>query len=229
MVFERKGSSRIALMLSCALLTVAALPQRAHAQATTTVTFNALTESSPGSGTRYIGNCHAESGFLFTAVGLPCSGDASLNTFLAGGANSPLFGGGATPSLLLNSPDASVIRVTRTDNAAFSFASIALAPFDGAQTTILFTGIRDGGNVTSSVTVMGGLAGFQVFSFDDLFTGVTAIEIAASNEFGEPLVKFDDFSAMSAQNVVPEPGTIALLGVGLIGVAGIARRKRGVS
>ncbi len=229
MVSEKKGSARFALMLACTVM-VAALPlQRVSAQATTTVTFNTLTESSPGSGTRYIGNCYAESGFLFTAVGLPCTGAASSNTFVAGNANSPLFGGGATPSLLLNSPMASLLRVSRTDNAFFTFSSIALAPFDGARTTIVFTGIRAGGNVTSTVMLTGGQAGFQVFSFADLFAGVSAVEIAASNEFGEPLVRFDDFAATSAQNVVPEPGTVMLVGVGLVVLAGIGRRKRGAA
>lgn len=215
-------------MLSCAVL-LAAMPMRTASAQTTTVTFNALTESSPGSGTRFVGNCYAESGFLFTAVGLPCAGEQSMNVFLAGGPNSPLFGGGATPSLLLNSPDASVIRVSRMDNAFFNFTSIALAPFDAAGTTIMFTGVRAGGNVTSTVMLTGSQSGFQVFSFADLFAGVTAIEIAASNEFGEPLVKFDDFTAMAAQNVIPEPATVMLLAVGLVGVAGLARRKRGVA
>lgn len=193
---------------------------------TTVVSFNSLTESSPGSGTRYIGNCYAESGFLFTAVGLPCTGTTSLNTFLAGSANSPLFSGGTSPSLILNSPLATLISVNRVDGARFTFSSIALAPFDGAATTVTFTGMRAGVSVMQTVTVAGNQSGFRVFSFNDFFAGVTSVQIAASNEFGERVVKFDDFTAMAVAGVVPEPSSVLLVGMGLFGIAVIVLRKR---
>lgn len=197
----------------------------ARAQAATTVTFNTLTESSPGSGTRFIGNCYAESGFLFTAVGVPCTGTASANTFVAANANSPLFGGGTSPSLLLNSADATRINVARTDGAFFNLTGISLAPFDGAATTVVFTGVRAGGNVTHTVQLMGMQSGFQVFTFAD-FIGVSSVEIAASNQFGEPLVKFDDVATTSATvGVVPEPASIVLMGTGLVGLTIVLRRR----
>ena len=226
MIIAHKWSVRTLAALAFSAANLLVPGGTAGAQTTTTVTFNTLTESSPGSGTRYVGNCYAESGFLFTAVGLPCTGETSLNAFLAGSANSPVFGGGSSPSLILNSPLATMISVARMDGAFFTFSSISLAPFDGAATTIVFTGIRAGGNVTRTVTLAGSLAGFQTFSFADLFTGVSAVQIAATNQYGEKLVKFDDFTAVSVAGVVPEPATVVLFAAGLFGVLVLSSRKR---
>ena len=226
MIIAHKWSVRVLAALTFSAASLFVPGGTAGAQTTTTVTFNTLTESLPGAGTRYNGNCYAESGFLFTAVGLPCSGDASANVFLAGSSNSPLFGGGTSPSLILNSPTATMISVARMDGAFFTFAGISLAPFDGAATTIVFTGVRAGGNVMRTITLAGSAAAFQTFSFEDLFTGVSSVQIAATNEFGEKLVKFDDFSAISVAGVVPEPATVLLFSVGLFGVLLLAVRKR---
>ena len=219
--------SFVRLGTAIALVLTAAVAAPVRAQVTTTVTFNTLTESSPGAGTRYIGNCYAESGFLFTAVGLPCTGATAANAFVAGSANSPLFGGGTTPSLLLNSGDASLISVARVDGAFFNFTGISLAPFFGATTTVVFSGVRGATTVSRSVTVSGNVSGFQVFSFADFFAGVSSIQIAASNEFGEPLVKFDDFTAVSAAvGVVPEPASLVLFATGLFGIGMVVIRRR---
>ncbi|MCC7054977.1 MAG: PEP-CTERM sorting domain-containing protein [Gemmatimonadaceae bacterium] len=219
-----RNATRLVAVAAIALAGVAATAAPASAQATV-VTFNSLTESSPGSGTRFVGNCHLESGFLFTAVGIPCTGAAAANAFVAGSASSPVFGGGSTPSLLLNAAAATTIDIRRQDGATFDFTSILLAPFDGAATSVTFNGFRAGGDVSRSVTLAGSQAGFAMFSFADLFIGVTGVQIVATNEFGESLVKFDDFSAgVPDVGVVPEPSTVLLLGSGLCIMLVVGRR-----
>ena len=155
----RHHTKRLFSGLTCGLLLAGLTATSVRAQ-TTTVTFNTLTESSPGAGTLFIGNCYVESGFLFTAVGLPCSGASAANAFVAGSGSSPLFGGGTSPSLLLNSGDASLVSVARMDGAFFNFTGIALAPFGSAATTVVFTGMRGATSVSRSVTLGGGQVGF---------------------------------------------------------------------
>ncbi len=191
----------------------------------TTVDFNALTESSPGSGTRFVSNCYSESGYVFTAVGLPCSGPTSDNAFIAGGANSPLFGGGLTPSMLLNTPNASFIDITRLDGTTFALTSIGLAPFDGAMTTVSFTGTTFGGPVMQSFMLDALQVGFMTFDFGKMFAGLSSVRLTATNEFGEPLVKFDDLVVISSVAVVPEPSTVVLMLAGLAGLAFAASRR----
>ncbi|HYW31865.1 MAG TPA: PEP-CTERM sorting domain-containing protein [Gemmatimonas sp.] len=197
----------------------------AHAQATT-VTFNSLTESSPGAGTRFITNCYSEGGFVFTAVGVPCTGAVSLNAFVAGSANSPIFGGGSSPSLLLNTPASSIVEVTQGNGGRFTMSSISLAHyFEAKSTTVMFTGMGLAGPVTQTFTLLGTQSGFQTFTFDGSFSNLSSIRMTAMNDFGEPLVKFDNFSAIAGTAVIPEPTTVALSALGLLGVAVLARRR----
>lgn len=206
---------------------VVALPiASVHAQAVT-VNFNTLTEASPGSGTRYLSNCYVESGFVFTAVGVSCSGTTSVNVFLAGSANSPLFGDGlgSTPSLILNTLDASLIDITRVGGGTFMLNSIALGVFDGAGTTVRFTGFGAGLTVTQTFSLLSTQVGFNTFSLNNSFTNLTTVRITALDEFAEPLVKFDNVS-LFAQSVVPEPSTIVLSAGGLFVLGALAQRQR---
>ncbi len=211
------------LVCFAALVTAIGVPNAEVAGQNVTITFNALTETVPGSGTRFVSNCYMENGFVFTAVGIGCTGLAAQDAFLAAGPNSPLFGGGATPSLLLNQSNATMIDVTRSGGGLFNARSIALAPFDMAMTTVLFTGVRATGlNVTQSFTLGAQQNGFQTFTFSSGFSDLKSLRIASNNEFGEPFVKFDNV----ALAVVPEPASIALVAAGLVAVAGFARRRR---
>jgi hypothetical protein len=116
--------------------------------------------------------------------------------------------------------------VQRVDAAFFNFTGISLAPFGGGATTVVFTGMRGTTLLSQTVTVSGDQSGFQVFSFADFFAGVSSIQIAATNEFGEPLVKFDDVTASAVAGVVPEPSSILLLAAGHFGVGAVVIRRR---
>lgn len=210
------------LMGVVAILTAAGLPNRSASAQNTTVTFNTLTETVSGSGTRFVANCYTESGFVFTAVGIGCTGVAAQDAFLAAGPNSPLFGGGPTPSLIINTSGATMIDVTRLGGGLFNARSIGLAPFDMAMTTVMFTGMHASGpNATQSFILSALQTGFQTFTFGSGFTGLKSLRIDSSNEFGEPFVKIDDV----ALAVVPEPASIALVAAGLVAVAAFARRR----
>jgi len=198
-----------------------------HAQPVT-VNFNTLTESSPGSGTRFVSNCFMESGFVFTAVGVSCTGAAAANQFVAGNADSPLIGVGPTPSFLLNSTTATMVDITRFGVGAglFNATSIMLAPFLGANTTVMFSGFGAAGTVMQSVMLSGTQTGFQTFTFASNFTNLNSLRITSSNQFGEPFVVFDNVSLNAVnQAVVPEPSTILLSAAGLAVLGFVARRR----
>ena len=216
---DMRARSHVFATLLFSVSTAWTLAKPAGAQVATTVTFNAL---APGAGVTFLTNCFTDNGFSFTAVGVSCTGATAQNAFLAAGSGEPLFGGGASASLLLNTGDASLIDVRRVDNARFGLLSIRLAPFDAAATTVLFTGTTVGGPVTQSFSLLGTQAGFQTFTFGALFASLSTVRIQASNQFGEPLVKLDDFAT---QSVVPEPSTTILLIVGLTGLATVASRR----
>lgn len=224
MIKVRSRFTRVLTLFSLSVASAAWPVHTLHAQAAT-VTFDALTENSPGSGIRFVSNCYIERGFQFTVVGVPCTGATAANAFVAAGRNSPIFGGSNTPSFLLNSPDGSLIDITRVGGGQFSFLSIALAPFLGAATNVMFTGTRAGGNAMQSIDLLGTQTGFRTLDLNAMFNNLTSLRVAASNEFAEPFVKFDNVALVATQ-VVPEPSTVLLSAAGLAGIALLRLRRR---
>ncbi|WP_411282248.1 PEP-CTERM sorting domain-containing protein [Gemmatimonas sp.] len=214
---------RLAIVVASSLASQLLPMNSAMAQAST-VNFNALTESTAGSGTRFLSNCYMENGFVFTAVGIPCTGAAAQEAFIAGNANSPTFSGmSGTFGITLNSATASFIDITRSNGTAFTPLSIMLAPFDFAGTMVTFTGVAmGGGSVTQAMTSLLASSGFQTVTFGSQFANVTSLRIGSGNEFQEPYVRIDNF------NVVPEPATVVLLAAGLAGLVAVRFRRRNV-
>lgn len=188
-----------------------------------TVNFNTLTVTD-GSGIRYIGNCYMESGFTFSAVGLPCDSELALAVW---GADNPLFYTG-TPALLNN--EGTAVDFATSLPGTFSMRSISLAPGLGvisSNATVTFTGFRaGGGTVFQQFMLAGNTTGVQSFMFNSDFTGLTSVRLAVlPDEFDETFVQFDDVM-FSDVRVIPEPATIMLLATGLVAIGAVARRRR---
>ena len=224
MIPARSRFTRVLTLFSLSVASVAWPVHTLHAQAAT-VTFDALTENSPGSGIRFVSNCYIERGFQFRVANVPCNGSKSTEAFVAAGPNSSIFGGSNTPSFLLNSNDGSLIDITRVNGGQFSFLSIALAPYLETATNVIFTGTRVGVNAMQSIDLLGTQTGFQTFVLDAMFNNLTSLRITANNRFNEPLVKFDNVALVATQ-VVPEPSTVLLSAAGLAGIALLSLRRR---
>ncbi len=211
------------LVVAVAALSISVSAAQLGAQAAT-LNFNTLTEVPPGSGIRFVNNCYQESAFVLIAVGVSCTGPTAANAFLANSANSPSFGGNGTPSLLLNTPDASEIDLRRVDGGTFAISSIGLSGVLAAsQTSVLFTGFGSGAPIMQTFMVG---AMYADFMFGSQFTNLTSVRITARNEFDEPLVNFDNIQLVriSPAVVVPEPSSLALVFGGLVLLAAASRR-----
>jgi hypothetical protein len=80
------------------------------------------------------------------------------------------------------------------------------------------------GDASFSVTNFGVAFGWQEFTLTDTASSSqTSLSFTFRND---PAYWFlDDVSVSSGQGTTPEPGTFVLFGSGLVGIAGLVRRK----
>jgi len=188
-----------------------------------TLNFNSLTDPE-GLGIRPVANCYTEAGFRVTAVGVACSDELA---FAVGSADSPPFFPGS-PALFLNDPVATIIEFTRVGGGLFSFTSIGLAPYLGAATTVSITGLRpSAASLFATFMLPAGGPVLTSFMLPTTFAGLSAVRLTAMNEFDEPLVLIDNVTFNAT--VIPEPATVGLFAIGLLGVGAFARRRRAAS
>ena len=126
------------------------------------------------------------------------------------------------------------INLSHIGGKTFSLLTIDLAEFSDFRaqftTVVNFTGTRqDGSEVFQAFTLdgifdaSGPLSDFESLTFDSRFTDLISVQIR-SGALGELT---DGFSMDNVQvQVVPVPAAVWLFGSGLIGLIGVARRKK---
>lgn len=218
-----RRAARHALATAGAVALVGLAATGAGAQTRVTLDFNALGATmDPANGINYVANCYVERGVRISSPGLPC-GESPAATFGMYMPTEPL-GYTGSPALF-NSLGASV-DLMPAFGGPFALYSLDLAPLLlgplSLPVDVVFTGFRiGGGTVTQTVTVpVVGLGGRPV---NVALTGFTNLASARFTPGGPDFaVQFDNVQA----GVVPEPGTVTLVALGLLGVAGAARRRR---
>lgn len=213
-----------ALFGTLAACGLAAAPARA--QSTTTVNFNSL-NATDGTGALLVNNCYTESGFSFTGTGVACG---TPGTFVAYGPDAAFINSALTnPALSLNN-GATSIDISRA-GGAFGFSSLQLGTFDMANANVSFLGTLIGGSTASATCpTVSAMAASLVTCNLSAFAGMsfTSVRMTSTNTFNEPYVLMDNlvFTPSAAGTTVPEPATVALVGLGLAAVGAAARRRR---
>lgn len=109
--------------------------------------------------------------------------------------------------------------------SAFGFYGIDIGDFNGQ----VVLGLTGGGTSTINIGNSTNIAGGSVlyFGFYDLIDTYTSISFT-NTASGVDYFGFDDFTVGTIENIkpVPEPGTMILFGIGLLGLAGASRRKK---
>ena len=199
----------------------------AAAQPTTTITFGNLSATTGSS-------AYVEQGYTFGCVNADTG--TACGTLTAPASSSAAYTG--SPALFNNNV-AGITTLGRVGAGAFDLLSLRMAPFATAGTgagafvgPVVFEGTRrTGGTVTQTFDVVVPAGTLTTYTFAETFRDLLAVRYRGRNfepafVFVVPVVDDVVVRASATPAVVPEPGTWALLGTGLLALGGVARGRR---
>jgi hypothetical protein len=136
----------------------------------------------------------------------------------------------AGSNAIFNNSGGGLTTLSRVGGTAFALTSIDLANLftPGVAGSVLFTGDLQGGGTVTQTESWNAAAGSPAFT-TDLFGGAwnNLIDVKFSEPSAEPLFQVDNIVLNNVVlSVTPEPATMTLMAMGLVGIAGVGRRRR---
>ena len=155
-----------------------------------------------------------------------------------------LFGGGAgyaywcsgnaayagSGAMFNNAINNSLTTLSRIGGGTFTLSSIDLANLftPGSAGSVVFTGDLQGGGTVTAAEIWLGAEVAPTFSSDQFGSAWTnLLDVRFTEPATEPQFQFDNIVLNNVvATVTPEPATMSMMAMGLVGIAGVGLRRR---